>query len=426
MSTCRISPSRPLSGEIRLPSSKSHTMRALILAALGNGESRLRHLLNSPDTRRMVEACRLIGAKIELLGEECRVIGVGGSPKRPDDVVNAGNSGLVLRFIGAVSALSDGMTLITGDRSIRERRPAQPLIDGITQLGGYATSTRGNGLAPLVIMGPIRPGLIQIHGADSQPISALLIAASFLDGVTEIVVESEGERPFIEMTLHWLWSCGIEAERIGEGHYRVAGPARYQGIDVEIPGDYSAAAFPLAAALVTRSQIGLRGLLREDNQGDRLFFEWVRKMGGEIEEESDRVIVTGNQRGLRGIAVDINPCIDLLPIMAVLGCYAEGETRLYNGAIARRKESDRIEAIATELRKMGGQIEAEGGEMRIIGGPLHGANLESWDDHRIAMALAVAALGAEGESHISGFECVEKSYPNFVEGMQQLGAKIQW
>jgi 3-phosphoshikimate 1-carboxyvinyltransferase len=425
MSTCHVLPSRHLSGEVRLPSSKSHTMRALVLATLGVGTSKLRYLLQSPDTDRMIEACRHLGARIELLGDECLVSGVGRLPARPKCTIDAGNSGLVLRFIGAISTLSPGTVAINGDRSIQERRSAQPLIDGINQLGGCAFSMRDNGRAPLVLSGPIRPGRVQIDGADSQPVSALLIAASFLDGVTEIAVENEGERPFIDMTLHWLWSCGIDAQRVEEGRYRVRGPAAYNRIEAEIPGDYSAAAFPIAAALVTGSEVALRGLVGEDSQGDRLFFDWVREMGGQVHEERDRVVVSGGSQ-LRGIDVDINGCIDLLPIMAVLGCYAKGETRLRNGAIARLKESDRIEAIVTELRKMGATIQAEGGEVRISKSQLHGAELESWDDHRIAMALAVAALGAKGESRIAGFECVDKSFPGFVEKMGRLGAAIRW
>jgi 5-enolpyruvylshikimate-3-phosphate synthase len=179
-------------------------MRALVLATLGVGTSKLRYLLQSPDTDRMIEGCRHLGARIELLGDECLVSGVGRRPARPKCTIDAGNSGLVLRFIGAVSTLSPGTVAINGDRSIQDRRSAQPLIDGINQLGGCAFSMRNNGRAPLVLSGPIRPGQVRIDGADSQPVSALLIAASFLHGVTQIVVENEGERPFIDMTLHWL------------------------------------------------------------------------------------------------------------------------------------------------------------------------------------------------------------------------------
>lgn len=400
-------------------------MRALILAALGRGESHLYRLLDSPDTERMIAACRQLGAAIEQEGEVCRVRGIGGRPRTPDDVIDAGNSGLVLRFAGAVAALGEGTTVITGDPSIRGRRPAQPLLDGIAQLGGEAYATRGNGLAPLVIRGPIGPGLVAIDGADSQPVSALLIAASCLHGVTEIVVENEGERPFVEMTIKWLWAVGVDVDRISEGHYRVVGPAAYRGIDVEIPGDYSAAAFPLAAALVTRSCVRMAGLVGGDGQGDHLLLEWARQMGGVVEERREGVVVKGEGR-LRPLSVDINPCIDALPIMAVLGCYADGVTHLYNGLIARRKESDRIAAIATELQKMGGVVEEREDGLQIVGGALRGAPLESWGDHRIAMALFVAALGAEGESTIAGFECVEKSFPHFAEKMAQLGARLSW
>lgn len=418
MATCTVHPKGALSGEVHIPPSKSHTMRALLFASMGKGESRLQTPLRSPDTLAMVRACRQLGAEISEQEGEWIVRGVGGAPQVPGDIIDAGNSGQVLRFIGAVSALAPGWTVVTGDESVRTRRPAAALLDGLCQLGATAYSTRSTGFAPIVVGGPMRAGRARIDGSDSQPLSALLIAASFLEGESEISAYNAKEQAWVDLTLSWLLSLGIEAERVAPDHYRVVGPAQYEGFSTTLPGDYSSAAFPAAAALVTNGSVRLKGLHPDDVQGDRLLFDLFAEMGAEVGEE-----VRAGQ--LHGIEVDLNRCIDALPILAVVGCFASGEMRLRNGRIARQKESDRIASIATQLRAMGADLDELDDGLTIRQSQLRGCSLSACNDHRIAMALIVAALGAEGESRISGAEWIEKSYPHFVQEMNRLGAKIE-
>lgn len=409
-----------LKGQIEVPPSKSHSIRAVLYAALATGESYIHHLLESPDVEAMIRACRALGAQIE--GEVVR--GVGGRPQTPADVIDAGNSGLVLRFIGALGCLADGYVVLTGDTSIRGRRPAQPLIDGLSQLGAFAISTRGNGLAPLVVHGPVRAGECTIQGQDSQPVSALLTLAALLEGKTTIRVQQPGELPWIDLTLSWLERLGVPVEQQNYQTYKIQGGKCWSGFTYRPPGDFSSAAFPIAAAIVTDSPLEIANLDFNDPQGDKALIEVLRQQGAPLEIGEGAVTVTG--RGdFRGNVVDMDPFIDAVPILAVLGCFAEGETQLVNAAIARQKESDRIRAICTELGKMGADIEERPDGLVVRRSTLCGTRVHSHHDHRLAMALAVAGMGATGETIIDDVECVAKTYPSFDRDLRKVGALIQ-
>lgn len=382
-------------------------MRALAFALMAKGESRISNPLHSPDTYAMIEAIRQLGAEVET-GEQWTVQGVDGRPQVADDVIDCGNSGQILRFVAALAALSGGWTVLSGDLSVRRRRTASALIDGICQLGGEAFSTRGDGYAPICVRGPMRAGQIVIDGSASQPISALLIAASFLEGETEIATQGSKERAWVDMTLSWLQTLGVDAMRLSTDRYQVSGRAQIRGFEAEIPADCSAAAFPAALKAITGAAIEV-DWPDDPAQGDRTFADLLEAMGP--------------QR--KGIEVDLDGCIDALPILAVVGCYATSEMRLRNGAIARKKESDRIAAIAEQLRRMGADLDELDDGLVIRPSELKGADLSACGDHRIAMALIVAAICAKGESRISGAHWIEKSYPHFIAQLNQLGANIE-
>jgi 3-phosphoshikimate 1-carboxyvinyltransferase len=193
-----------LHGHISVPPSKSHTLRAILFAALADGVSHIHNYLPSPDTNAMIHACRLLGASIDIHDSSLQIAGVAGKPQAPKDIIDAGNSGQVLRFIGAIAGLIPAYTVITGDHSIRTSRPVQPLLDGLNGLNVFAVSTKGDQHAPIIIKGPIQPGSTTLNGEDSQPVSGLLIAAAFAPGITEIHVNNPGETPWIELTLDWL------------------------------------------------------------------------------------------------------------------------------------------------------------------------------------------------------------------------------
>lgn len=420
----RVRPSR-LQGSITVPPSKSHSLRAILFATMAHGQSVIRNYLPSPDTQAMLNACELLGAHIIVTPELLTITGVGGKPHTPANVIDAGNSGQVLRFVAAVAALISGYTVLTGDASIRTLRPVQPLLDGLIPLGVFAASTQGNGSAPIIVKGPMLGGKTQLDGADSQPVSALLIAAAFAPQPTVIEVTNPGEKPWVDLTLDWLKRLGIAYEREGYTQYKVFGNASYSGFEYTVPGDFSSCAFPLAAAIITGSDLQLHNLDMQDSQGDKALIPVLQQMGANI-------VIAAEQKTLHvrpgtvlsGRTIDVNQYIDALPILAVLACFANSPTTLTGAAIARKKESDRITAITQALSAMGASIEELDDGMRIYPSSLAGAQVPSFSDHRIAMALAVAGLAAKGETLIDNVACVSKSYPGFLNAMQQIQADI--
>ncbi|EFB40684.1 hypothetical protein pah_c197o073 [Parachlamydia acanthamoebae str. Hall's coccus] len=415
-----------LTGEIGIPPSKSHTLRAILFATLAKGKSVVHHYLASPDTYAMIEACRHLGAKIEVFPTCIEIRGTGGKIAYAENVIDAGNSGIVLRFCTAIGALGSLPIVITGDHSIRHQRPMQPLLEGLSQLGVSQSSMRGDGFAPVIIQGPIKSGKTVINGEDSQPVSALLIAAAFAEGSIEIVVKNPGETPWINLTLNWLDRLGIPYENHNFTHYRLFGNACYEGFDYTVPGDFSSAAFPIAAALVTDSELVVRNIDMHDVQGDKELLSVFQRMGAKLHfDETQNILLVKRGGKLSGISVDINNFIDSITILSVLACFADGETHIRNAAIARRKECNRITSIATELRKMGADVSELEDGLIVRKSILNGAQLHSYQDHRMVMSLTVAALGARGETLLTSTECVSKTFPTFVRDFNRLGANIQ-
>jgi 3-phosphoshikimate 1-carboxyvinyltransferase len=419
MADLGVIPSR-LCGCLEIPSSKSHTMRAILFAALAAGTSEIKKFLPSPDTMAMIEAVRLLGARVDIEAQDLKIQGFAGKPHIPDDVIDCGNSGQVLRFIGALAGLIPGTTILTGDTSIRHNRPVSPLIDGLNQLGAYAVSR-----APIMIKGPFTKNKATINGEDSQPVSGLLIATAFAPHSIEIEVVEPGETPWIDLTLEWFRRMKIPYIARNYTHYRMQGSARINAFTYKVPGDFSSAAFPIAIALATQSELTLNNIDIDDIQGDKAILSTLEQMGARfvIDKKKQTLTVKKGHR-LKGIKIDINPFIDALPILAVIACLAEGRTEIVNGAVARKKESDRIASIACELKKMGACIEERPDGLIIRESTLHGAELNSCHDHRIAMSLTVAALAAQSSSTIHGVECAAKSYPSFYDDLEAIGAKF--
>lgn len=413
-------------GSISIPPSKSQCLRAILFGALGKGKSLIHNFLDSPDVHAMVQACRHFGATVDLFPDKIEIHGTDGKIARAEDIIDVGNSGIVLRFCAAVGALSTNPIVLTGDRSIRYQRPMQPLLDGLAQLGVSAISLRDDGFAPVIIQGPLSSGKASIDGRDSQPVSALLIAASFIDGETELFVDQPGEKPWVNLTLNWLQRLGINYLRQDFEYFRLEGGASYEGFEYHVPGDLSTMAFPLAAALVTGCELTLKNVDLREPQGDKELIAIFQKMGAPIEIDLDKKTVHVKSKAtLTGLSVDINSCIDALPTLAVVACFAEGETHIYNGAVARQKECDRIQCIANELRKMGATLQETFDGLIVQKSSLKGTQVNSWNDHRLAMALTVAGLGAEGETHIFPVDCISKTYPAFFSDFNRVGANMR-
>jgi 3-phosphoshikimate 1-carboxyvinyltransferase len=424
MARLTIAPSC-LKGKIGIPPSKSHTMRALLFGSMARGKSVIHQTLNSPDTALMIAALRKMGAQIELKGKRVEIMGLDGELKPCEQIIDAGNSGQILRFIGSLAALLPTYTILTGDASISRSRPLQPLLSALSQLKAFAVSSRLDGGAPIIVRGPLQPGQAALDGEDSQPVSGLLMATAFLQGTTELRVQNPGEKPWVDLTLSWLKRLGGDLVHRNHEEYRIKGGLSYEGFEYHVPGDFSSAAFPLVAALLTRSQLTLENVDMGDLQGDKKIIDILREMGAQIEcDERKKWVTVLKSEELKGTRIDVNDLIDAIPILAVVGCFASGTTEIKNGAIARKKESDRIFAIASELRKMGAQIEEREDGLLIEHSKLRGAALTSHADHRIAMALAVAALAAQGSSQIEGSECIAKSFPSFISAFQMIGANF--
>ncbi len=409
-----------LSGEVYAPPSKSYTHRAILITALGPGGTVLRPLI-SADTRATISASEAFGAKVDV-GEKVEIQGVNDRPRTPEDVINVLNSGTTMRFCAAVAALTDGAVL-TGDASIRTR-PNGPLLGTLNDLGATAFSIRNNGKAPLVVRGKISGGTTWLNGGvSSQFLSALLIAAPLAKGDTKIMIEGElKSRPYAEITLDMLADAGVrvEAER---QEFFVQGGQSFDLKGYTIPGDFSSASYPLAAAAITGSEVTVKGIL-PSRQGDSAIIDILGRMGTKVSwdrEKGDLKIKGGEQ--LEGIEVDASLTPDLVPTIAVLGAVARGKTTVVNAEHVRHKETDRLHAMAVELARMGADIRERPDGLEIVGGKLHGASVHGYHDHRIVMALTVAGFVAGG-TQIDTAESVDVSYPGFFEQMAGAGAKV--
>jgi len=409
-----------LSGEVFAPPSKSYTHRAILITSLGPGGSIKRPLL-SADTRATISASQAFGAEIDI-DEDVKIKGVADRPRTPEDVIDVLNSGTTLRFCSAVAALTEGAVL-TGDASIRSR-PNGPLLSSLSDLGAQAFSIRNNGKAPLVVRGRIKGGTARLDGGvSSQFLSALLISAPLAEEETRIVIQGElKSRPYAEMTLDMLAEAGIRIEP-GEQEFLVPGNQSFGLKGYTIPGDFSSASYPMAAAAVTGSEVTVKGVL-PSRQGDSAIIDILRRMGAEVswDREKGDLRVRGGE--LQAVDVDAGRTPDLVPTIAVLGALARGKTTVFNAEHVRHKETDRLHAMAVELSRMGADIKERPDGLEITGGKLHGAKVHGHHDHRIVMALAVAGLVA-GDTEIDTAESVDVSYPGFFARMKGLGAEVE-
>ncbi len=414
-----------LHGVVKVPPNKSQSFRALIMAGLAEGDSRIIAPAVSNDWMLGIEALEMFGAKVEPhAGDVWEVAGTAGRLKTPDDVINCGNSGVILRFFTALAGCCEGHTVLTGDHSLRYIRPMQPLVDALNQLGAWAVSTKNDGHAPVVVRGPLKGGRGEIDGTDSQPVSALLIASAMGKAPTELIVRNPGEKPWVGVTLEWLDRCKIEYSNENFEHYRLRGRSRWAGFEYRVPLDWSAALYPIVAAVITPdSEVRIRGMDPNDTQGDRKVVDILREMGARIEWDND--VIVARSSTLTGRTIDCNDFIDQLPLLAVVGAAAEGETTLTNAAVCRGKECDRIAATVEALTGMGAAVDERPDGLVIRRSTLRGGRLSSYHDHRMVMTLAVAALTAEGRTVITDATCIKKTFARFPEQMSGVGGEMR-
>jgi 3-phosphoshikimate 1-carboxyvinyltransferase len=408
-----------LHGKIRIPASKSHTIRAVALAGIAEGKSVLENPLLSADTISCIEGIQEFGAEVEQ-GHALVITGTGGLPKPECKKIDVGNSGTSLRILTGLASLADFPILFDGDSSIRQR-PMIPLFSALENLGSKIQSTGGK--CPFTITGPIGGGKTIVNGISSQFLTSLLLACPLARGDTEIIVENLHEKPYVEMTLDWLNRLNISFEQNGLDWFRISGGQKYQAFKKSIPADFSSATFAACAAAITGSEILIKGLDFSDHQGDKEVFSYLRNMGTQIRHIPEGVVVKGDN--LRGMDIDMNNTPDALPALTVVGCFAEGTTRLLNVEQARLKECDRISAITTELSKMGAEMEELRDGLIVHQSTLIGCEVHGYHDHRMVMALSLAGMIAEGETVVDTAESIRVTYPGYVEDMKTIGARME-
>lgn len=419
-----------VTGRTRAPPSKSYTHRAILAAGYADSAT-INNPLLSADTRKTIRAVRAYGGSVDIdeSGPSLTIDGFDGCPDVPGTVIDCGNSGTTIRLVTATAALADGLTVLTGDDSLRSR-PQGPLLDAIEQLGGRAESTRENGQAPLVIGGPVDGGTVAIPGdVSSQYVTALLMAGAVTNDGIAIDLKTElKSAPYVDLTRELLDAFSVGTDQTDAG-FAVDGGQAYQpeGGEYTVPGDFSSASYLLAAGVLAADD----GLVVEgvypSAQGDTVIVDTLKRMGADINWDRDAGVITVRRSDLTGIEVDVGDTPDLLPTIATLGAGAAGETRIVNCEHVRYKETDRVAAMATELEKLGASVTEEHATLTIHGdeSTLQGARVAGYNDHRIIMALAVAGLIVEGTTTIEGAEHVDVSFPDFFDVLSDVGAEVR-
>ncbi len=445
-----------LSGHITVPGSKSHTIRALILAAMADGTSHISNPLPSNDCLSTAAAVKKVGAEVDFgdgQGSDAvwTVRGAGSKLHLPADQIDVGNSGSLMYFLCPVLSTLPGECTFTGDESIC-RRPVNHLIDALCQFGANGKSLNkesGGTTPPFSFCGPIDVNKkLVTEGALSQYISGFMMAGSRLNGTLEMELTNPKETPYLTMTKLWLESVGVPVQISPDfKKISVTGPVPFKAFDRAVPSDWEGVAFPLVAALISGSEITIDNVDGSGSQGDDKIVEVLKSVGADIEwnREEEKLVVRGKRNskggcglstaGLPGgeLVVEMSAFPDAICALAVAACFIEGKTVFTDIDICRKKETDRIKAMTSELSKLGAHIVDEGdrlvvyGNGSIEGAGLHGGEVESYKDHRIVMSLACLALGLkEGEKvTVNDAEWCSVTFPHFFEVMNKLGAGFE-
>lgn len=426
-----IGPSRP-TGTITVPSSKSHTIRALLIAACAGGISHIENVLDSSDAQSCISAISALGASVEETARTSTGISLAITPPTggitaPDRTatptrIDVGNSGTTLYLLAALAAHRLTPVEFDGDASIR-RRDAAPLLQALRVLGAQV---EGGPSAPFSVTGPLLPDrTVRPECPTSQYLSALLLTSPLIagQGTTLLAPTLLWERPYVDMTCWWLDRQGIRYERYGYEQFSVLAGQQYRPVVDTLPGDYSSATFWFAAATITGTPVTVKGLAPDDVQGDRHVLQILTDLGATVRWNRDgdtNTSVTVCGPIIRGGTFDLNAMPDALPALAVVGCYAPEPVHLVNVPQARAKETDRVAVMAHELGILGARVEELPDGLVVNPARLHGGTIESHGDHRVAMAIAIAALGASGPVTIRDAGVAAVTYPSFFGELRRI------
>ena len=406
---------------VSVPGSKSYTHRMLIAAALSDGMCTIINALVSEDTRFTIEALRQMGIQIDFHNDDMCAYGKGGRLGAGNAPIHLGNSGTSMRLLTAVAALGKGTYTLTGTARM-QKRPIKDLLDALQQIGVKARSLKDNGCPPVEITGAtIRIDQVDINcQKSSQYLSALLLIAPCTHTGLEIhVTDGPVSRPYVDLTIDLMKTFGIQLDREGYRKFKVPGEQVYRAGKYVVETDCSQAAYFWGAAAISGAQIKVTGVNADSAQGDVHFVDLLQQMGCRVYRESDGIGVAGGP--LRAIEADLADMPDQVPTLAVVAAFARGTTVIKNVAHLKSKESDRLTATVTELKKMGIDAACTENALLVRGGKPKGSIIDTYNDHRIAMSFAIAGLNVPGVC-IRNEGCVEKSFPAFwqvFEGLYQ-------
>lgn len=415
---------KPINVNIGVPGSKSYTNRALLLAALAEGKSEIHNPLESDDTKYMASALSKFGIKIKKMKDCWEVFGTGGKFKHKKNKIFLGNAGTAVRFLTAACTLQNHTTEITGDQRMQER-PIKDLIDALARLGAQIESK--SGYLPLKIKGGINGGKTTIKAdQSSQYLSALLMVAPLCKKEVEIQIAGKlTSLPYLEMTLEIMEKFGVKIINKKFNSFLIK-PHKYKSTNYKIESDASSATYFAAIAALNESRITLKNLSANSKQADLAFFEVIKKIGCKVEKNTNQITVTGTKKLKPLGVVNLSKLPDAAMTVAILAAFAQGKSTLKGLHTLRIKETDRIKALATELRKMGTKVKEGPDCLEIDGDPdcLHGATIDTYNDHRMAMCFAVAGSKIPSVK-IKNPNCVSKTYPNFWKDLKKTTVKIK-
>ncbi len=415
----KVRPVRKLETQLHVPGSKSYTLRGMVAGALAQGETVLTNAILCEDTEVMARALALLGVKMRYEEGAFYIQGAEGNIKNPQRPLEMRNSGAPLRFLVALIALGEGSYVITGDERMRHR-PIQDLLDALGDWGVRGHTLYLDGFPPLVIeAGGIKGGKARLRGNNSsQFLSALLLVAPYAQAEAEIEVLGKlVSRPYVELTLEVMDAFGVKVRRGGYRHFQIPPSDGYKGREYPIEGDWSSASYFFAAAAITPGRVRVLGLNPHSSQGDRGLLPILQQMGCKVEIGDGWVEVEGGE--LQSLEVDTSDMPDLVPTLAIIAPFAQGETIIRGAPHLRIKESDRIRTLTNELSKLGVKVREMDDGLVIKGGRPRAGRIDSRGDHRIAMAFGIMGLVIPG-IEIEGERSVEKSYPSFWKELERI------